>query len=852
MITHKLASSVILIGLTFGLVADLCVGQAPSIEPTVTLASTPAIPATLPDSEAAPIGLTTSSNAPVIREIILNTNDYPNRQIPNYSKLEISFQVDTVATNLQLPYDAAPPPGVQPGIGISVDAEFTPDNWQTVYHQPAFYCQEFLDQVRERQEWFYPNGNFSWKVRFAPPSPGSWQFRLTAQDYGGVVQTQIYPFTVAQSSSPGFVRLSRRDARYFEFEDGTYFPSLGYNMNFDQVSWTNPVLDNEENFKVMGQNGIQLVRIWLSQWGIYGPSWNPWNAIDPELHGQIIPFSGLTFTHPYPGSEVAMRLDAARNPCMFLGFMKARPAVLPNTRYRVRVRYRTSGISGPRVAGSAFGLVAKTGGWLWGQGNYCQDHGSGEVVTPYRYEDSTDWQILEGSLTTGDTNFLPYFYLVLENVTQGTAFIDTVWIDEDLGNGQYGPNILPKPWMAHHLYMEQRNSYAFDKVLDLAERDGIYIRPVIMEKNDWIFNRLNQDGEPIPYNPLCEDGDPNNDPPQCPGNRWFYGPGREMGKVRWLQQAWWRYLQARWGYSTAIHSWELLNEGDPASDLHYMLADEFGKYMHQFTPNNHMVSTSFWHSFPKSSFWANAAYPDVDFADIHQYEDQNSPGYLDTSLSTLNLSLQVGAKEPGGAGKPVIRGEIGFTVNGSEPPSDELLADQNGIWLHNFLWAGINSGGLIESYWYANYHIYYRQPDGTMLFDHRDQFSVLYNFIKNIPLNNGYYQDSQATASSTQLRVVGQKDLVNGRAHLWIQNIDHVWKNAVDGVPIQEVSGTIRLSGYQSGQNYLVQWWDPYARGPERQIVRQEIISAQADQTIHLSVEKLNSDIAVTVQPSMP
>jgi hypothetical protein len=851
--TGRLVSRLGLIGLSLVLSAGLCANPMPTTRPEAKASPQPGLAAS-PATGEAPTGLpanpTASTSAgPVIRDIHLNAGEYPGGQIPAYSKLEITFQVDTEAANLQLPYDAAPPAGVQPGVGISVDALFTPDDWQTVYRQPAFYYQEFLDEVREEQEWFYPSGSFSWKVRFSPPSPGSWQFRLAAQDAEGATETQAHSFSVAQSDQKGFVRVSRRDARYFEFEDGAYFPALGYNMNFDHVSWNNPVLDNEANFQAMSQNGIQLARIWLSEWGIYGPSWNPWNSIDPELHGQYIPFSGLTFNQPFAGSDVAMRLEASRNPCMFLGFIKAPPAVLPDTRYRVRVRYRLAGVSGPRVAEAPYGLAAKTGDWLWGEGKSCQDTGSGRVVTPYRYQDTADWQILEGSLVTGDSSFLPYFYLTLENVSQGSAFIDTVWIEEDRGDGQFGPNILPKPWMAHHLYMEQRNSYAFDKVLELAGRYGIYLRPVVMEKNDWIFNRLNQKGEPIAYNPGCEDQDPSNDPPQCPGNNWFYGPGRGMSKVRWLQQAWWRYLQARWGYSTAIQSWELINEGDPNNELHYLLADEFGKYMHQFGPNQHLVSTSFWHSFPRSEFWANPAYPEVDFADIHRYVDQSSPGYRDTALSSYSLSLEVGAKQPGGAGKPVIRGETGFTVSGSQPASDELLADRDGIWLHNFLWAGINAGGMIEAYWYETYHIYNRRPNGGYLFDHRPQFGVFYNFIRDIPLNNGLYQDAQASPSSPRLRVLGQKDLVNGRAHLWIQNVDHTWKNVVDGAPVEAVSGTIRISGFTPGQTYLVYWWDPYALEPARQVTRTEQITAQADQTLILSVDGLSTDLAVMIQP---
>jgi hypothetical protein len=840
--------------LTLLLSAELCVGPsfAPQPETQQYLSPTPSAAQLTGEAQISPSvnPVPSPSFTPVIHDIRLNTDDYPNGQIPRYSKLEITFQVDTEAANPQLPYDAAPPVGVQPGLGISVDALFTPDDWQTVYRQPAFYYQGFLDEVREGQEWFYPNGEDSWKVRFSPPAAGIWKFRLTAKDANGASQSQDQLFTVVPSDHKGFVRLSQRDKRYFEFEDGTYFPALGYNMNFDHLSWDNPILDNQENFQIMSRNGIQLVRIWLSQWGIYGPSWNPWNSIDPELHGQYIPFSSLTFNQPYPGSDVAMRLDASRNPCMFLGFMKARPAVQPNTLYRVRIRFRVAGVAGPRQANAPYGLVAKTGGWLWGKDNACPDPGSGRVLTPHIHQDTSGWQILEGSLTTSNSSFLPYFYLALENVRQGAAFIDRVWIEEDLGNGRYGPNILPKPWMAHHLYMEQRNSYAFDKLLGLAERYGIYLRPVILEKNDWIFNRIDHQGNPILYNPQCEDSDPSNDPLQCPGNSWFYGPGRGMSKVRWMQQAWWRYLQARWGYSTAIHSWELLNEGDPSIDLHFTLADEFGQYMHQFAPNDHLVSTSFWDSFPRDDFWTNPAYPHVDFADIHQYVDQGSPGYHDTAWGTYALSMEIGANRPGGAARPVIRGETGFTVRGSEPPSPELVADRDGIWLHNFIWAGINPGGLIESYWYENDHIYRPQQNRQLLFDHRSQFAAFYNFIRDIPLSNGLYQDAQAVASNPRLRVLGQKDLMNGRAHLWIQNLFHTWKNVVDGVPVPEASGSIWIAGFEPGVSYSIQWWDPYEPVPGRGLIRTDLVTAQADQTLTLSVEGLRDDVAVKILPN--
>jgi hypothetical protein len=787
---------------------------------------------------------------PSINSITTNAGSYPGDQIPRYEKLEISFQVSTQAANMQLPFDAVPPPGLAAGIGISVDALISPDNWHTIYKQPAFYFQEFDDQIKSGSEWYYPTGKYYWKVRFSPNQTGSWQYKIRAQDAGGVSETAPQGFSVVPSSNKGFLRVSPMDSRYFQFEDGTYFPGLSYNMNFDHIGWNNPILDNQSNFQKMSENGIQMTRLWLSEWGIYGPSWNPWNSIDSNLLGQYIPESGITLSEAYPGSDVSMEINSQYNPCMFLGFLRTPPAVKRNTTYHIRIRYKTTGLSGPRDPEKPYGFVAKTGGWLWDGGGNCNNPGTGLTVTPYQSLNTSGWQILEGSLNSGDKDFLPYFYLVTENVNSGKAFIDYVDILEDLGGGKYGPNIVTKPWMAQHLYMEQRNSYAFDKVLDLATANGIYLRPVIMEKNDVILNQIDFQGAPIPNDSRCWDTDPNNNPAKCPDNNWFYGNSRLVTKVRWLQQAWWRYLQARWGYSTYIHSWELLNEGDPYNQLHYSLADEFAKYMHQFTPNNHLVSTSFWHSFPKNEFWSNPQYQNVDFADYHQYIGEETNYFIDTVGATLDVSLQYGARQSGGAGKPVIRGETGFINSTTWEPTSQFQKDNTGIWLHNFIWGGINAGGLIESYWFENFHIYKQNSDKTMAFDFRPQYRTYYNFINSIPLNNGNYQDALAQSTNNKLRILGQKDLKNGRAHLWIQNIDHTWESSAVGASIAPISATVKLTGFRPNQNYQLQWCDTYQVDPAKQVTRRETILSQPDGSINAKINNLISDIGLKIEPT--
>src|SRR5688500_19043405 len=85
-----------------------------------------------------------------------------------YDKFEITFDVTgTVATNLQMPYDAAPPAGIPAGWGITVNGEFSNDGFQTTHVIPAFQYQSYDYQVKGNRDWFSAQDQFGWKVRFA-------------------------------------------------------------------------------------------------------------------------------------------------------------------------------------------------------------------------------------------------------------------------------------------------------------------------------------------------------------------------------------------------------------------------------------------------------------------------------------------------------------------------------------------------------------------------------------------------------------------------------------------------------------------------------------------------------------
>ena len=296
-----------------------------------------------------------------IANISTNATDYLDQQIPKYGKLEITFQITgTVAGNFQFPYDPAPPNGIDPGNplhqGISVDAHFLPPgetDWTKAYQQPAFYYQHFEDEVKKSwdgrdREWYYPSGEFSWKVRFAPHLPGNWQFKLTAQDAAGRSESPPQPFAVINSTAKGFLKVSQSDPRYFEFDNGAVFHPLGFGF---AAHLADPMLANEADYMTFQQNKINLLRVWVSS--LYGAAWLNYLG-NRNLYDGYLPRAGLLPFDNNGQLSMALRLDyePAGNEGWFdacrFEFWNDPEAVKTNTDYRIQIKYRGVNITGPR------------------------------------------------------------------------------------------------------------------------------------------------------------------------------------------------------------------------------------------------------------------------------------------------------------------------------------------------------------------------------------------------------------------------------------------------------------------------------------------------------------------------
>ena len=149
--------------------------------------------------------------------ITTNLSDYANGQVPQYQKFEISFDItNTTATNPYFPYDQNPPPGVEVGTGITVNALLLPPeetDWSNAKTLPCFYYQPVEEVGSGDNAALLPVGAPEWRCRFTPETAGTWQYKLRATDADGTSESTVHQFVCAPSSNKGFVRSSATDPK---------------------------------------------------------------------------------------------------------------------------------------------------------------------------------------------------------------------------------------------------------------------------------------------------------------------------------------------------------------------------------------------------------------------------------------------------------------------------------------------------------------------------------------------------------------------------------------------------------------------------------------------------------------
>jgi len=903
-----------------------------------------------------------AAGAPSVSGVSSNSSS-----VGQYEKFELTFNVGTTASNLYWPYDTSPNQGVPAGVGVSVDGLFSHDNYATTIVQPAFYYQDYDRNnylVSEGRDWLYPKGSPCWKIRFAPTMLGTWHYKIRVTDSSG---TTIYDspsntFTCVASSNHGFLHVSPKDSRYFETSDGTFVNFIGLD------DYTTCTYDMDTRYATYGSNRINLIRPW---WQAYqGPA-----VFGVTSGGGLWEWWGCSFTTDYakPGELFSFKMTSN-------GQAWTHADVKPSTKYRYSVWVKTVGLQG-------------SGDY----GVYLQAFNCTQPDTPLtsKINGTADWTQLSCSISTQAGLYeIGYLKVMVSGITSGSVYFTDASLREDLGNGQYGPELLSKPNLNVQQYVSQREAYKADYQVECAKQNGMYLKVCLEEKHDDAFGSIQADGT---VGPRSDDN--------------VYASATHAGRT--YQQYYWRYIIARYGYATNIHSYEFCNEGDPYNGNHYNAAEALAAYMNRNDPNKHMVTASLWTDFPSKELWTNSSYPDLAFADWHQYvglqtgsdnlqyiygwprgsydfstttyhsapnsmhmkNTSGNEGYLtssypfaitpghtytlscyikgngltesgstagstgwiyptiridvkdgwhgdnihtyysgtrgdfmgtydwkqwstsftaesnghylvlspmthwaigeiwfdditlhddtaneyvevpngnfdsgrldfDSALMEHSIGTQVGSRSSQVIPKPVIRGEcgiVGDNVYGSPykgvtygGENQQLVDDSSGVWYKKEIWGQINPFGVTTLYWYT------ANINNKGLHKYAKAYQT---FTAGIPLSNGNYQSAKATTSTPTLRAWGQKDLVNNKAHLWIDNIPYNWKNVVDSVNVPAVSGTVTLTGLKDG-TYNVEWWDTTAGS----IINTQSVTC-SNQTITLQVQGLQSDMACKIYP---
>ena len=200
--------------------------------------------------------------------------------------------------------------------------------------------------------------------------------------------------------------------------------------------------------------------------------------------------------------------------------------------------------------------------------------------------------------------------------------------------------------------------------------------------------------------------------------RWYTNPYSQVtaakdfyrSEAAWnLQEKLYRYFIARWGYSSALAIWFIVDEvngtdGWVSGDS--LMAATWGKKVHDYLktndPYNHLTTGT--RSGGIKEFW-HEGYQTFDLAAREIYEAQGYPMTKSASLdsatthplthSYFNYANQIG-KLWNGYEKPAIIGETGWDHTYYEPNMPGYLA-----LYHNALWVTLTTGTAMTPFWWA-------------------------------------------------------------------------------------------------------------------------------------------------------
>ena len=225
------------------------------------------------------------------------------------------------------------------------------------------------------------------------------------------------------------------------------------------------------------------------------------------------------------------------------------------------------------------------------------------------------------------------------------------------------------------------NAAKVDAILDAAEKNGVATMLCLGTYGEFTTGGFFGEGQwkANPYNKA------NSGPCEKPEDFWTNETARKLYRQRL------RYIAARYGYRTSLHSWEFWNEANPPAEW----VKEMAGYLKgtrnaaepAADPYGHLVSTSY----GSDAIWK---LPEIDFTMTHSY------GMGD--IADHAPVIRGAAEQNAIYNKPHLMAEFGIDWRDADIKYDP---DGKAVNFHNGLWAGIASGdaGTGMLWWWDNY-----------------------------------------------------------------------------------------------------------------------------------------------------
>jgi hypothetical protein len=705
--------------------------------------------------------------------------------VPQYGLAEFRIDLRTASTRPYYPFGADD--GYRHPHGITVDAEVTgPDGGLVIV--PAFYHTPYdIAAVGADREALGITGPSDWRVRYTPRQPGPYSAVVRVRDAGGEAASAVVRFTVVASTRRGFLRVSPKDSRFLQYDNGDDFIPIAEGRQWAPQE-RRRALSYADAFARDAAQGVNLTRLWdqndsynLSIEGA-DPVWAPtWSQFSQAL--------GVDLEVRRSGQRAArFRAGAAATTEGYVQWVAVRPA----TRYVLSGWIRTDQLKG--------------GAFLAAGGTSSQDPGA-ERTAPR--EGTAEWQQVRHEFTTAAGQQATVVWAGAAGST-GTAWFDDLSLTPaaapaidalsdpgferhfpkaDRGNDPEDPAIVPTVPKGTHI--NQWAAAQLDRILQAAETSGIAIQLCSHGDVYWTWDATVIESDYATVN----------------GYRTGWLDQRRLGY--WQRN--YRYRIARWGYSTAVLAWEVWNEHgliDVPSDLQRFY-QSLGAFVKRLDPHGHLFTTSQWSQAYSPAFWASTP---ADVVNYHDYIttglDRHAPELAgDAAAFIYTLADGLVADWPADTPRrPFVWGEVG-TLERWDVDDKRLITGRGAaLTRHPFLWAGLFSPALTSPIdWQA-------APKG-------DTTKALRAYFSGERLSDGGWStyataDLHArtsgvlTAAPAEARVMALVNAGQGRLLAWVQHRDHTWRRVLEsGRTPRPISGWLATPPLPSGR-YAIEWWN--------------------------------------------